>query len=92
MGSCDNRVTEKDLIVALNAPQYDFNGQGLKWCRSHACIEIEDIITGIKTRASISDRCASCAYGQLDLTWAVMHSLGRFRDGNFQIRWRFCND
>lgn len=90
MGSCDNVISENDLVVALNEFQYDAGGAGLDWCRNKQCVEIMDTQSGQTTRAVIADRCAGCVWGQLDLTWAVLHALGRYTDQNFDIKWRLC--
>lgn len=90
IGSCDNVVTSLDTIVAINAEQYDDRSQGNEWCRRRQCIEIQDMSTGKTARAVIGDRCASCGYGNIDLTWGTMHALDKYQDGTFGVRWRLC--
>lgn len=85
MGSCDNRVTDWDAVVAMNPGQYSGCG---------ACVEVLDVERGNVARFTVADRCAGCGWGQLDLTPGALNRLGRntgnWGDAEFPIRWRYC--
>lgn len=84
VGSCDNRVTDDSMTVALNSGQYQSN-----YCERQY-VEVLDVNRGSIGRFKIADRCMGCGWGGIDFTPAGWKSLGRgMGEGSFTIKWRF---
>jgi len=79
MGACGKVNKASDFIVALNAPQFD---QG-----SYCFQTITITVNGKSTQAQITDRCAGCGYGALDLSEGLFNFLGLESQGVLQGSW-----
>jgi len=79
MGACGKVNKASDFIAALNAPQFD---QG-----SYCFQTITITVNGKSTQAQITDRCAGCRYGALDLSQGLFDFFGLESQGVLQGSW-----
>ncbi|GMK56790.1 hypothetical protein CspeluHIS016_0306300 [Cutaneotrichosporon spelunceum] len=83
LGACGGYNTGADMIVALNAAQWDGG--------AHCGKKIMITEGGKTAQATIVDLCPGCPFGGLDLSenlFSVFHDHGK---GVFQLSWNFAD-
>ncbi|PRP85318.1 riboflavine-aldehyde-forming enzyme [Planoprotostelium fungivorum] len=79
LGACGHHNTGKDLIAALNAPQWTNGGK----CGRRAKVQGPH---GTVT-VTIVDECPGCKYGDLDLSPTAFSKIAKISDGRVKISW-----
>ncbi|CAG8661129.1 1477_t:CDS:1 [Funneliformis mosseae] len=87
LGACGKVSSGSDLIVALNAAQFDktLNPNNNPICGKSVTITGPD---GTVT-CRVEDRCPSCPFGGLDLSRAAFDKISNLDRGIAEITWHF---
>ena len=90
LGACGQWNNDGDLIVAMNAAQFDANTPNGNpnnnwWCNRQIRISYQ----GRTVDARIVDRCPGCAWGGLDLSPAAFQRLADLGAGRVSGDWWF---
>ncbi|ANB15607.1 hypothetical protein AWJ20_3244 [Sugiyamaella lignohabitans] len=85
LGACGITNTDSDFIAALNAPMFgDFpNPNANPNCGKKAQI----FRNGKSVTVTITDKCPTCAYGNLDLSPAAFDVIADPAEGRVEITW-----
>ncbi|KAE8542096.1 hypothetical protein D1P53_001577 [Cryptococcus gattii VGV] len=88
-GACGWQNTDQELVVALNAPQWDSTA-------NHGCgqmVTITNSQNGQQQQAKIVDMCPGCAEGSLDMSPTLFGALNNnnLDAGVFPISWDFAS-
>ncbi|CAF1159563.1 unnamed protein product [Didymodactylos carnosus] len=88
--ACGRLHVNTDLIAGLNAAQFDPSPDGNPNKNSNCGKHVQVYGPRGSVTVIISDRCAGCAYGDLNLTpTAFQTAVGDLSVGRAQISWRF---
>ncbi|KAI8322597.1 hypothetical protein GQ54DRAFT_259678 [Martensiomyces pterosporus] len=86
-GACGKKNTKKDLIAALNKPQYGNVDSVSKNC--FKCALVKGPLGEVKVQ--ITDACPECKFGSLDLSPAAFNKIAKPDDGRVKITWHWVN-
>ncbi|KAG0342950.1 hypothetical protein BG004_005540 [Podila humilis] len=89
-GSCGQKFSQSDMIVALNQAQMGaYYGKGSK-CGQRVRVSAKGY-PGKHVDAVIRDTCPSryCSYGALDLSRAVFQKFAPLKKGVLELEWQF---
>ncbi|EKD00457.1 expansin family protein [Trichosporon asahii var. asahii CBS 8904] len=79
LGACGNTNNDNEMVVALNAPQWDGGAH---------CGQMLTITLGGKSQtAKVVDLCPGCAHGSLDMSPALFEKFNSKDVGRFQMSW-----
>ncbi|KAI9329178.1 hypothetical protein BDR26DRAFT_31223 [Obelidium mucronatum] len=79
-GSCGNTLQNGDHVVAIGPAQYDLGKCGQTICVTNGQRSAE---------AVIADRCAGCAFGDIDVTIPIFTTFADLGAGRISISWSF---
>ena len=92
-GACQTAISDNDLSVALNSPQYGNVGQKSEYCGKSVCVCGNDPAQADKecVTAVVSNACPECKQGDLDMTGATWKAVWPSHEGGsrFKISWSF---
>ncbi|KAF9443279.1 hypothetical protein P691DRAFT_764431 [Macrolepiota fuliginosa MF-IS2] len=80
LGSCGLTNGNNDLIMALNAPQYNPSV-----CGRRARIFYQ----GKSVDVTVVDRCADCPFGNVDLSPAAFNQISNQDAGRIPVTWQY---
>ncbi|KAI9329176.1 hypothetical protein BDR26DRAFT_31038 [Obelidium mucronatum] len=78
IGKCGNVLQDMDYIVSMNPMQYQ---DGL--CGAAICITFNG--------KSVRDRCAGCAFGDIDISAGMFMAISSLDVGRVNAQWSFCD-
>ncbi|CCC09605.1 hypothetical protein SMACR_03636 [Sordaria macrospora] len=88
LGACGTYSNDGQLVVALNAPQFDPSMPNRNPNRNSLCgRNIRVNANGRSVTVKLVDRCAGCPYGGLDLSPAAFGALASTSVGVLQGSW-----
>ena len=92
-GACQTAISENELSVAMNSPQYGNVGQKSEYCGKSVCVCGNDPEQPDKkcVTAVVSNACPECKQGDLDMNGGTWNAVWPSHpDGSrFKISWSF---
>ncbi|ORY41843.1 hypothetical protein BCR33DRAFT_698843 [Rhizoclosmatium globosum] len=82
LGKCGNALQDSDYVVSMNPSQYADN-----LCGAAICVSFN----GKTVQGTLQDRCAGCAYGDIDVTPPMFTTVSSLDAGRINMQWSFCN-
>jgi len=90
IGACGRRNSDSELVVALNAPQFDPQTPGGNPNNNRLCgRRVRLNFQGRSADATIVDRCPGCRNGDLDLSPALFQRFASLGTGRIRGTWDF---